>query len=229
MDPNLKIAIVEDNADLRALLIRGLSNAGYFVKGAESAEQLEEIFSLDSFNVLIADVNLPGESGFDIAARYKRQNAYLTVVMLTARASEEDKVTGYASGADIYLTKPVSNTELLAVIGSISRRIIAQSSVPNILLNLKSLTLAGPLKTVDLSKQEASLIKALSESPSFNLPYFRLLEICNDDLDDATKGGLEVRITRLRKKFVEAGVEKSIRALRGNGYQLLVDVQIVLQ
>lgn len=229
MDSNLKIAIVEDNADLRALLIRGLSNAGYFVKGAESAEQLEEIFALDSFNVLIADVNLPGESGFDIAARYKRQNAYLTVVMLTARASEEDKVMGYASGADIYLTKPVSNTELLAVIGSISRRVIAQRAAPDILLNLKSLTLTGPLKNVDLSKQEASMIKALSESPSFNLPYFRLLEICNDDLDEAAKGGLEVRITRLRKKFVEAGIEKSIRALRGNGYQLLVDVQIVSQ
>lgn len=229
MDSNLKIAIVEDNADLRALLIRGLSNAGYFVKGAESAEQLEEIFSLDSFNVLIADVNLPGESGFEIAARYKRQNAYLTVVMLTARASEEDKVIGYESGADIYLTKPLSNTELLAVIGSISRRVIAQSVAPEILLNLKSLALTGPLKTVDLSKQEVSMIKALSESPSFNLPYFRLLEICNDDLDEAAKGGLEVRITRLRKKFIEAGVDKSIRALRGNGYQLLVDVQIVLQ
>lgn len=229
MDSNLKIAIVEDNADLRALLMRGLSSAGYFVRGAESAEQLEEIFSLDSFNVLIADVNLPGESGFDIAARYKRQNAYLTVVMLTARASESDKVMGYESGADLYLTKPVSNTELLAVIGSIARRVSAQSAAPEILLNLKSLTLAGPLKTVDLSKQEAAMIKVLSESPSFNLPYYRLLEIYSDDLDDAAKGGLEVRITRLRKKFVEAGVKKSFRALRGNGYQLLANVQIVLK
>lgn len=229
MDTSLKIAIVEDNADLRALLMRGLSDAGYFVKGAESAEQLEEIFALDSFNVLIADVNLPGESGFNIAARYKRQNAFLTIVMLTARASEADKIKGYESGADIYLSKPVSNTELLAVISSISRRVNAQSSKPEILLNLKSLTLAGPSTTVDLSKQEAALIKALSESPSFNLPYYRLLEICNEGLDDGAKGGLEVRITRLRKKFVEAGVHRSFRALRGNGYQLLANVQIVLK
>lgn len=229
MDTNLKIAIVEDNADLRALLIRSLSNAGYFVKGAESAEALEEIFALDSFNVLIADVNLPGENGFDIAARYKRQNAYLTIVMLTARVSEEDKVRGYESGADLYLTKPVSNTELLAVIGSISRRVNAQSAPPEILLNLKSLTLTGPLNTVELSKQETAIIKALSESPSFNLPYYRLLDICNDGLDETAKGSLEVRITRLRKKFVEAGVERSFRALRGNGYQLLANVQIVLK
>ena len=229
MDSNLKIAIVEDNSDLRSLLMRGLTNAGYFVKGAESSEQLDEIFASESFNVLIADVNLPGESGFDIAARYKRQNAYLTVVMLTARTAEEDKIWGYESGADIYLTKPVSNPELLAVIKSISRRMDVQSTTPDILLNLKRLTLAGPLKVVDLSKQEASIIKALSESPSFNLPYYRLLEICHENIDEVAKGGLEVRITRLRKKFVEAGVEKSIRALRGNGYQLLVDVQIVLQ
>lgn len=227
MDPNLKIAIVEDNDDLRALLMQDLTIAGYFVRGAESAEQLDEIFAGNNFNVLIADVNLPGESGYEIAARYKRLNTHLTVVMLTARTSVEDKVRGYESGADLYLTKPVSNPELLAVIGSISRRLNSQMVAPEITLNVKSLTLTGT-KTVYLNRQEALMIKALCESPSSNLPYYRLLEICNEPVDEASKAVLEVRITRLRKKFVEIGVEKSFRALRGNGYQLLVGVHIVL-
>ena len=227
MDPTLKIAIVEDNDDLRSLLLQDLSIAGYFVRGAESAEQLDEIFSVNNFDVLIADVNLPGESGFEIVTRFKRLNAYLTVVMLTARTSPEDKVRGYESGADLYLTKPVSNPELLAVIGSISRRISSQKGSPEILLNVKGLTLTGA-STVDVNRQEALIIKALSESPSSNLPYYRLLEICNEPVDETSKAGLEVRITRLRKKFVEIGVDKSFRALRGNGYQLLVNVHIVL-
>ena len=227
MDSNLKIAIVEDNDDLRALLTQELFMAGYFVQGADSAEQLDEIFTQNNFDVLIADVNLPGESGFAIAKRYKILNTYMTVIMLTARTSTEDKVMGYESGADLYLTKPVSNTELLAVVGSISRRISTQKASPEIILNLKSLTLTG-IKTVDLNRQEVAIIKALSESPSSNLPYYKLLEICNEPVDETTKAGLEVRITRLRKKFVEVGVAKSLRALRGNGYQLLVNVHIVV-
>ena len=227
MDSSLKIAIVEDNDDLRSLLIQDLSIAGYFVQGAESAEQLDEICAQNNFDVLIADVNLPSESGFEIAARYKRRNAHLNVVMLTARTSSEDKVRGYESGADLYLTKPVSSTELLAVIASISRRVSAQKQTPDIVLNLKSLTLSGT-KVVDLNKQEGTIIKALSESPTSNLPYYRLLELCGESVDETTKAALEVRITRLRKKFVEIGVEKSFRALRGNGYQILVNVHIVL-
>ena len=227
MYSQLKIAIVEDNDDLRALLVQDLSIAGYFVKDADSAEQLDELFNSNHFDVLIVDVNLPGENGFSISARYRRLNAQLNIVMLTARTNVEDKVTGYGAGADLYLTKPVSNSELMAAIGSIDRRVAAQRCAPQIILNLKNMTLAAS-KTVDLNKQEVLVIKALCESPSSNLPYFKLLEICGEPIDEVSKSTLEVRITRLRKKFLEAGVlDKSFRALRGDGYQLLVDVHII--
>ena len=227
MDASLKIAIVEDNDDLRSILIEDISIAGYVVQGAESAKQLDELFSAHTFDILIADVNLPGEDGFSIAARYKKQHPNLVIVMLTARTAVEDKVGGYEAGADLYLTKPVSNAELLAAIGSVSRRVNAQKSPSAVVLNLKKMTLTAD-KAVDLNRQEALIIKALAESPSSNLPYYQLLELCHERVDEASKAALEVRITRLRKKFVDAGVEKSFRALRGDGYQLLVDVQIVL-
>ena len=227
MDSNLKVAIVEDNDDLRSILIQDISIAGYFVQGADSAKQLDELFAIHAFDILIADVNLPGEDGFSIAARYKNDHPNLAIMMLTARTAVEDKVGGYEAGADLYLTKPVSNSELLAAIGSIARRVGAQKSKPEIVLNLKNMTLTAA-KTVDLNRQEVLIVRALSESPSSNLPYFQLLKICSEPVDETSKATLEVRIARLRKKFVEAGVDKSLRALRGDGYQLLVDIHIAL-
>lgn len=228
MDPNLRIAIVEDNDDLRALLIQDLSISGHFVRAAQSAEQLDELFAENIFDVLIVDLNLPGENGFSICSRYRRLNGQLNIVMLTARTTVEDKVAGYGSGADLYLTKPVSSAELLAAIASISRRMIAQKPASGIILNLKNMTLTAS-DIINLNKQEVLILKALCESPSSNLPYFKLLEICGEPINETSKATLEVRIARLRKKFIEAGVsEKVFRALRGDGYQLLLDVHIVL-
>lgn len=228
MDSNLKIAIVEDNDDLRLLLVDALSRAGYFVRGADSAEQLDELFLEIAFDIVIVDVNLPGEDGLSMASRYRRFNSQLNIVMLTARTTTEDKVAGYASGADLYLTKPVSNAELLAAMSSIERRVDLGRVMPEIVLNLKNMTLTAS-KSVDLNKQEVLIIKALSEAASSNLPYFKILEICGDRIDEVSKATLEVRIARLRKKFIEAGVSKQpFRALRGSGYQLLVDVYIDL-
>lgn len=228
MDSNLKIAIVEDNDDLRLLLVDALSRAGYFVRGADSAEQLDELFLEIAFDIVIVDVNLPGEDGLSMASRYRRFNSQLNIVMLTARTTTEDKVAGYASGADLYLTKPVSNAELLAAMSSIERRVDLGRVMPEIVLNLKNMTLTAS-KSVELNKQEVLIIKALSEAASSNLPYFKILEICGDRIDEVSKATLEVRIARLRKKFIEAGVSKQpFRALRGSGYQLLVDVYIDL-
>jgi DNA-binding response OmpR family regulator len=227
MVSNLRIAIVEDNDDLRVLLMEALLMAGYFVQAAESAEQLDELFSKNIFDILIVDLNLPGEDGFSIARRYRRFNTQLNIVMLTARTTIEDKVAGYECGADLYLTKPVSNAELLAAMSSIARRIDSGKLLPEIVLNLKDMTLTAT-KSVELNKQEVLIIKALSEAISSNLPYFKILEMCGDCIDEVSKATLEVRIVRLRKKFIDAGVSKqSFRALRGNGYQLLVDVHIV--
>jgi len=141
---------------------------------------------------------------------------------LTARGSEQDKIIGYETGADVYLTKPVSSAELTAAIGSVSRRLnqfIDHDSIVS--LNVRAMSLEGK-KRVDLNQQEVVLLKALIESPSGNLPYYRLLELSGEEeVTDLTKAALEVRIVRLRKKLLDAGLDgKAIRAIRGEGYQL---------
>lgn len=223
----MKIALVEDSDDLRDLLAREISRAGYHVLPAECADDLDELAAHTSFDLLILDLNLPGEDGLSIAQRYKRANPDLYIIMLTARGCEVDKINGYDSGADVYLTKPISSAELMAAIGSVSRRFKISDNETEIGLNVRTMSLTGT-KTVELNRQEVVMLKALSESTNGNLPYYRLLELCGEDeVNEQAKAALEVRVVRLRKKFIEAGVtDKSIRAIRGEGYQLLQRIKI---
>ena len=227
MDTLLNIALVEDNDDLRDLLKRDISKAGYAVHAAESAEDLDDLVAHTRIDLLILDLNLPGEDGLSIASRYKRSNPDLYIIMLTARGREQDRIDGYESGADVYLTKPISSLELMAAIGSVSRRLMKQD-LQDVRLNMRTMTLTG-LQTVDLSRQEIVILKALSESPNGNLPYFRLLELCGEkEMNEHAKAALEVRVVRLRKKLSDAGIEgKAIRAIRGEGYQLLSRIKII--
>lgn len=227
MDTQLKIALVEDNDDLRDLLFRDIAKAGYVVQSAGCADDLDDLAATMSFDVLVLDVNLPGENGFDIAQRYKQSNSSIYIIMLTARVGAEDKISGYESGADIYLTKPVGSAELLAAIGSVHRRLQKQQLTDSVVtLNLQEMALSKD-GTVALNRQEVVILKALSESASGHLPYYRLLELCGEEVSATSKATLEVRIVRLRKKMAEIGVEgKPIRAIRGEGYQLVGRINI---
>lgn len=226
MDTSLKIALVEDNDDLRDLLYRDISRAGYLVQSAGSADDLDDLAASTSFDVIVLDINLPGENGLDIARRYKKANPDIYIVMLTARVDTEDKIVGYQSGADIYLTKPVSSAELMAAIGSVGRRLLVSSSRADLVLDIRQMKLVGQ-GAVELNRQEIVVLKALSESANGNLPYYRLLELCGEEVNATSKATLEVRIVRLRKKLAEVGVEgKTIGAIRGEGYQLLHRIKI---
>jgi len=228
MDSFVKIALVEDNDDLRDLLKRDISKAGYSVHTAESAEDLDDLVAHTSIDILILDLNLPGEDGLSIAIRYKRSNPDLYIIMLTARVREQDRIEGYESGADLYLTKPISSSELMAAIGSVSRRLILRHELMDVTLNVRTMTLKG-LKSVELNRQEMIILKALNESPNGNLPYYRLLELCGEpEMNENAKAALEVRMVRLRKKLADAGIEgKAIRAIRSEGYHLLSRIKII--
>ena len=228
MDTNLKVALIEDNDDLRDLLARDISRAGYLIHTAESAEDLDELVARTVMDILVLDLNLPGEDGLSIARRYKRSNPNLYIIMLTARGREQDRIAGYESGADVYLTKPISSTELMAALGSVSRRLLKRHDQLDVVLNVRTMTLAG-VKTVELNQQEIIILKALNESPNGNLPYYRLLELCGEtELNDLSKAALEVRVVRLRKKLADAGLEgRSIRAIRGEGYHLLPRIKVI--
>lgn len=227
MATHLKLVIVEDHLDLRKILATYLSENGHIIYEAADAEELEAILIKEIVDIIILDLNLPGEDGISIAQRLKKTNPKLFIIMLTARQKPEDLIKGYNSGADLYITKPSSANELSAAINSFSRRLSAdKNEQASIQLVTRRNELSGTKKQ-NLNTVEVLLLKALVLAPNHQLEYYKLLELFDTELDAKGKSALEVHMTRLRKKLVDVGAEPpAIRAIRNEGYQLVVDVTL---
>lgn len=124
MSEKKKILVVEDEASIRSFIVINLSRAGYDVCEAESGE--EALGILDSepgIGVALLDLMLPGIDGFEVCRRIRAKGSKIGIIMLTARTQEVDRVTGLMTGADDYVTKPFSPTELIARIDALYRRL----------------------------------------------------------------------------------------------------------
>ncbi len=237
MATGLNILVVEDHDDLRDMTVEVLNLQGHHAIGVPSAEALLDTFGparQDDFaapDLMIVDLNLPGEDGLSLARRVRLAQPRIGIIMVTARNQAADKVMGYESGADIYLPKPVAPDELVAAVNALARRLGSATATPTapdtsaarLQLNIRSLCLHGPLGKIDLSDTESALLMALRQAPGQRLAFWQLLELLGLGLDENSKTNLEIRIVRLRKKMVTVGAEKTcIRAIRLQGYQLCV-------
>ena len=223
----LNIVLVEDHDALREIMTEILSAKGHHVTGIDCAEALDDQLSRSPIDLLIADLNLPGEDGLSLVRRVRLTQPLIGIIMVTARHEAADKVTGYDMGADIYLSKPVAPTELIAAVSSISRRLYAQSNQAdfsnnsNLRLWSRNLLLCGPLGEVSITDTESVILTALARAPSQRLEIWQILEMLGINMDTYNKSTFEVRIARLRKKIISVGADKScLRAVRMSGYQL---------
>ncbi|WP_328986113.1 response regulator transcription factor [Thiorhodovibrio winogradskyi] len=121
--PRLNLLIVEDDENLREALVDTLGAQGHAVRGLECAEEVPEQADLLQLDIAVLDLNLPGEDGLSLARRLRQAQPELRVIMLTARTQGADRAAGYASGADIYLTKPASLAELNYALQALARRL----------------------------------------------------------------------------------------------------------
>ena len=225
----LKIAIVEDHDDLRELFVDFLSEKGHDVSGFGCADDLDECLAGETVDLLILDLNLPGEDGYSIARRLRAAHSDIHILMLTARTAVADRLKGYVSGADNYLTKPVSPPELAIVVDSIMRRVVeARERMVDVTVDTARLQLTGPAGTATLTPPEVLLLRNLAEAPGCKLAYWRMLELLQIEPDDNGKGALEVRVSRLKKKMHEVGApDPAIKSLWKEGYQLCLPVQLL--
>lgn len=225
MATHLNIVVVEDHQDLRELTCMALANKGHHVLGLSCAEELEDAVKGSAVDVFILDLNLPGEDGISLAKRIRQAYPLVGIVMLTARSQAKEKVQGYESGADLYMTKPVDFEELCAALRGFVRR---RQTAPEGILTLSKLTLTGASGSVRLSSAESDMLMAFARAPSTRLETWQLGQILGLEMDGLNKASLEVRIVRLRKKMVEAGAPSAvIESIRNVGYQLSVPIQIV--
>ena len=217
-----QIAIVEDHKALREIFVDNLQSQGYLVFGASSAEDLDEFYVSQPVHLLILDINLPGEDGISIAKRYRKANPNISVIMLTVKATANDRIAGYDAGADIYLPKPVSADELGAAVGSIARRVlkhVSDQGYPSLSFSKRIIT--KDLTKVSLSEIEAKLLKGLINAPHSSLEYWQLLELIDREVTDKDKANLGVYIHRLCKKLEQVGMpDPAIKSLWKRGYQL---------
>ena len=225
---SLKIAIVEDHEDLRELFVDFLREQSHDVAGFGCADDLDDHLAGQDVDLLILDLNLPGENGFSIARRLRSAHPGLHIIMVTARTAVEERIKGYASGADLYLSKPVSPAELAAAVGSVARRVCdAVRQNTKFMLDTVRLVLHSDQAEVALSKADVVLIKSLAEAPGRKLEYWRLMELLDLEPDNKGKSALEVRISRLKTKMAEVGApDPAIKSLWKEGYQLCAAVRI---
>lgn len=228
MPISLKIAVVEDHDDLRELLVDLLRGLGHEATGLICADDLDEFLVGNNIDLLILDLNLPGEDGYSLARRLRAASPELHIVMLTARTSTADRIMGYACGADIYLSKPVSQEELGAIVASIANRVgNVRQQQSALVLDMQRLTVHGCRDEICVSRSEAVLLRSLAAAPQGGLPYWRMLELLELEVNDKNKAVLEVRISRLKRKLHDAGAaEPAIKAQRKEGYQLCVPLHL---
>jgi len=221
-DTLMNIAIVEDHNALRTIFRDHLLRDGYSVFAGSCAEDLDEYVAEQRIDLLILDLNLPGENGISIAKRYRKAYPYLQIVMLTVKAEAHDKIRGYDSGADLYLPKPVSAEELSAAVKSIARRVAfleGQDTAPS--LDIQKKKVRYNALSIDLSASEIKILKGLIEATDYSLEYWQIMELLGLEFTDKNKLNLGVYIHRINKKLAGVGVpEPGIKSLWKFGYQL---------
>ena len=231
--PRLNIVLVEDHDILRQMLQQALQEAGHQVVALSCAEELEDVAGGQPADVFLIDLNLPGEDGLSLTERVRAAYPLAGLIVVTARSGLQDKLEGYARGADLYLTKPLEVPELCAAVAALGRRrhrvegLMAQQQT--FTLSQQQMTLAKTGQApVHLTAAETAMLVAFSRAPGQRVAYWQIAETLGLDLQNYAKASLEVRIVRLRKKLVEAGAEAGcIEAVRGHGYQLCIAVQVV--
>lgn len=233
MATNLNIVVVEDNQDLRLTIVDVLKREGHRVVGVDSAESVPEILAIGLIDLMVIDLNLPGEDGLSLTRRLRKSNPNIGVIVATARAHPDQKVEGYESGADIYLTKPLSLSELIAAVNAIARRLRVADGKEDmpaqelLLLNVSQLSLVGPTGIpVSLSAAEAALLSGFCFASGSRLEKWQILFLLKRENAQDQLAAVELMFVRLRKKIKSTGIEQpSIKVIRNWGYQLCVPIK----
>ena len=217
------LIVVDDDVALSGMLADYLSIAGHEVRLAADAGTLDTQMAASSPDLIILDVSLPGEDGFSIARRMRQQHD-VGIIMLTGAIDLVDRVVGLELGADDYITKPFSLSEISARIEAIIRRRSAsrQQLEPfgPFSLDLKRwILLDGAGEKIPLFPTEIDLVAAFVTNPGKLMSRDELLRLAPGNASDPIDRSIDKRVERLRRKLDKHGVEgELIETVRSDGY-----------
>ena len=221
------IFCVEDDGNIRELVVYTLESTGFQARGFEDGSSFLEALALETPELVLLDIMLPGEDGMELLRKLKasKKTREIPVIMVTAKGAEYDKVKGLDAGADDYVTKPFGMMELISRIKAVLRRSANGSissedtfEIGEIRLNLKKHEVTVHGEVVNLTLKEYELLKRLMKNSNIVLTRDQLLEdIWGYDFDGETRT-VDVHVRTLRQKLGDAG--EQIETVRGVGYRM---------
>lgn len=230
-ETDTRVLVCDDEVDVREMLQEYLVKRGFRVSTAANGEQLHSILDAGGIDIVVLDINMPGEDGLSIL-RSLRPDNQVPVVMLTAAGDVVDKIIGLEMGADDYLGKPVDLRELEARIKAVLRRkgkdrpdadageAVGTARFGDYTLSIESAKMtADDGSEIPLTAMEFNLLKMFAQNRGRVLNRDQILEQAHDRSWDPFDRSIDIRISRLRRK-IEKNPEKPaiIRTVRGIGY-----------
>ncbi|MDD5411249.1 MAG: response regulator transcription factor [Methylobacter sp.] len=223
----MRVLLVEDDERIVNFVQRGLKADGYIVEVARNGLEAIALGTEGKFQVIILDLGLPDLNGQQVCEHLRSNGVHTPILMLTARDTVQDKVTGLRSGADDYMTKPFAFEELLARIEVLMRRRGGETKPETKELQIADLILNGETHEVrrgetliDLTPKEFALLECLMRMPGKVLSRTRILEQVWGYSTDPLTNVVDVYIRQLRKKIDDNYDLKLLKTVRGYGYKL---------
>lgn len=227
---NPNILVVEDEKPIRDMVAFGLRRGGFDVAEAADCQQAFDYLAQTVPDLILVDWMLPDSSGLELTRSLKRSGDFrrVPIIMLTARAAEDDKVDGLQSGADDYITKPFSQRELHARISAVLRRVatddVAESfEVQGLRLDASSHRVSADGKELSLGPTEFRLLRFLMSHQNRVYSRAQLLNRVWGQNVYVEERTVDVHIRRLRKALSPGGHDRFIQTVRGAGYRFCID------
>jgi DNA-binding response OmpR family regulator len=222
----MRILVVEDSRRLAGIIKRGLLGEGYAVDNAFDGEEAEYMAETTPFDVIVLDIMLPKKDGIAVCRNLRAKGVNIPILMLTAKDSVEDRVTGLDSGADDYLVKPFAFAELLARLRALLRREVLPKTqklqVGDLALDPQSREVWRDGSRVDLTAKEYAILEYFLRHPNAVVTRTMLGESVWNYEFDGISNIIDVYVRRLRRKIDLDGRDSLIQTVRGAGYRLRV-------
>ncbi|MDH7462102.1 response regulator transcription factor [Chitinophagaceae bacterium 26-R-25] len=231
MSYKAKVLLAEDDAALGFVIKDSLEEAGYEVILCADGQTAIERFNKNEFDICLLDVMMPHKDGFEVAKKIRQQSDVVPILFLTAKSLEEDKIKGFQSGADDYITKPFSMPELLLRMDVFLRRTkkmyseqVQDYQIGKLKFSFANLTITSPEGNSTLTQKEAELLLFLCQHPNKVLKREEvLLNVWGKD-DYFLGRSMDVFITKVRKHF-KTDPDVILETIHGVGFRFNVPVK----
>src|SRR5436190_4148298 len=218
----MRVLIAEDDAGVQRFVVKGLKEQAYAVDAVSTGSEALEQAEINSYDLIILDVMLPGLSGLEVCRRLRESGLQIPVLMLTARDAVEDRITGLDHGADDYLTKPFEFRELLARLRALLRRSgelrPAKITVADLLLDTAAQSVSRAGRNVSLTAKEYALLEYLARNAGRVVGRAEIAEHVWDETFDPFSNLIEVYVNRVRRKIDTDSRRPLLHTRRGAGY-----------